>query len=309
VRRFLIDSDTGSDDAVALVLGLKQPDVRVEAITVVAGNVPVDQGVQNALHTVELTGVSVPVYRGMAAPLRHPYETAQHVHGSDGMGDIGLPLYGRTPAPEHATDVILETINRYPGEITLVTLGPLTNVAMALLREPELAGMVKECVIMGGTGQGYGNVTPVAEYNIWVDPDAARIVFESGMPLTMVGWDISYKYATLGPDEAARLRNIGTPLATFCTDIQAALTKFAVESSGLEGFDLPDPITMAIAIDPSIATVTKRLFVAIETDGVWSRGQTVVDHRGVTGREPNVTVVVEASRERFLEMLHQAVAA
>jgi purine nucleosidase len=309
MRRFLIDTDTASDDAVALVLALRHPDVQVEAITVVAGNVPVDQGVQNALHTVELTGKSVPVYRGMAAPIRRTFQSAQHVHGSDGMGDIGLPLSGRTPAPEHATDILLETIGRSPGEITLVTLGPLTNVAMALLREPELASLVRQCVIMGGTGQGYGNVTPVAEYNIWVDPDAARIVFESGMPITMVGWDVSYTYATFGPAEAARLRDVGTPLATFCVDIQAALTTFAIEQSGLEGFDLPDPITMAIALEPDIATLARRLFVAVETEGDWCRGQTVVDHLKVTGREPNVDVVLEASRERFLALLHQAVAA
>lgn len=308
MRRFLIDTDTASDDAVALVMALRHPDVQIEAITVVAGNVPLDQGVQNALHTVELTGNFVPVHRGMAGPLRRQFQSAQNVHGSDGMGDIGLPLFGREPAPEHATDVLLETINRRPGEITLVTLGPLTNIAMTLLREPAIAGMVKNCVIMGGTGQGYGNVTPVAEYNIWVDPDAARIVFESGMPITMVGWDISRVYATFGPEEEARLRAIGTPLANFCVDIQATLTKFAIESSGLEGFDLPDPIAMAVALEPEIATMSKRLFVAIETEGDWSRGQTVVDHLGVTGREPNVEVVLKANRERFLELLHEAVA-
>lgn len=309
MRRFLIDTDTASDDAVALVMALRHPDVKVEAITVVAGNVPLEQGVQNALHTVELTGSFVPVYRGMSRPIRRPFESAQHVHGSDGMGDIGLPLFGREPAPEHATDILIETINRHPGEITLVTLGPLTNVAMALLREPTLAGLVKECVIMGGTGQGYGNVTPVAEYNIWVDPDAARIVFESGMPITMVGWDISRVYATFGPEDEARLRAIGTPLAHFCVDIQAALTKFAVESSGLEGFDLPDPIAMAVALDPAVVTVSKRLFVAIETEGDWSRGQTVVDHLGVTKRGPNVSVVLEANRQHFLDLLNQAVSA
>jgi purine nucleosidase len=308
MRHFLIDTDTGSDDAVALVMALTNPEIRVEAITVVAGNVPLEQGVQNALYTVELTGANVPVYQGMGAPLLRPHESAQHVHGSDGMGDIGLDVCGRSPAPEHATDVLQETINRYAGEITLVTLGPLTNVALALLRDPSLAGKVSNCVIMGGTGRGHGNVTPVAEYNIWVDPEAAQIVFESGMPITMVGWDVSYTYATLNEAEAARLRAVGTPLASFCVDIQAALIKFATETSGLEGFDLPDPIAMAVAIDPSIVTESKRLFVAIETGGVWCRGQTVVDLLGVTGRTPNVDVVVEASRTRFLEMLHEAVA-
>jgi purine nucleosidase len=308
MRHFLIDTDTGSDDAVALVMALTNPEIRVEAITVVAGNVPLEQGVQNALYTVELTGADVPVYQGMGTPLLRPHESAQHVHGSDGMGDIGLDVYGRSPAPEHATDVLQETINRHSGEITLVTLGPLTNVALALLRDPSLAGKVSNCVVMGGTGRGHGNVTPVAEYNIWVDPEAAQIVFESGMPITMVGWDVSYTYATLNEAETDRLRAVGTPLATFCVDIQAALIKFATETSGLDGFDLPDPIAMAVAIDPSIVTKSKRLFVGIETAGVWCRGQTVVDLLGVTGRTPNVEVVVEASRERFLEMLHESVA-
>jgi len=223
------------------------------------------------------------------------------------MGDINLELYGRTAAPEHATDVLQATINQYPGEITLVTLGPLTNVALALLRDPSLAGKVSNCVIMGGTGRGHGNVTPVAEYNIWVDPEAAQIVFESGMPITMVGWNVSYTYATINEAETDRLRAVGTPLATFCVDIQAALIKFATETSRLDGFDLPDPIAMAVAIDPSIVTKSRRLFVGIETGGVWSRGQTVVDLLGVTGRNPNMEVVVEASRERFLEMLHESV--
>jgi purine nucleosidase len=307
MRRFLIDTDTASDDAVALVMALRQPDVRVEAITVVAGNVPLAQGVQNALYTVELAVADVPVHAGMASPLLRPFQSAQHVHGHDGMGEIGLPLFGRNPAPGHAVDVIVETVNRYPGEITLVTLGPLTNVAMAFLHDPSLPAKLERCVVMGGTGVGHGNVTPVAEYNIWVDPDAAHLVFASGAPLSMVGWDISYKHATFDAAESARLRGIGTRLAKFCVDIQATLIAFATEKMGLEGFDLPDPIAMAVALDPTVATVSKRLFVAVETGGEWCRGQTVVDHRGVTGRAPNVDVVLAASRERFLAMLHEAV--
>jgi purine nucleosidase len=307
MRHFLIDTDTASDDAVALVMALASPDVQVEAITVVAGNVPVDQGVQNALYTVELMGARTPVYRGMAAPLLHPLQTAQDVHGQDGMGDIGLPLTGRIPAAGHAVDVLVEIINRYQGDVTLVTLGPLTNLAMTLLRDPSLAGKVSRCVIMGGTGQGYGNVTPVAEYNIWVDPEAARIVFESGLPITMVGWDISYTYATFNPEEAARLCAVGTPVAAFCVDIQRVLQQYALETTKLPGFDLPDPIAMAIALDPTTATATKTRFVAVETDGVWGRGQTIVDHLGITGRVPNADVVIAASRQCFLDMLYMAV--
>ncbi len=307
MRHFLIDTDTASDDAVALVMALNHPDVTVDAVTVVAGNVPLDQAVQNALYTQELCGSDVPVYRGAEAPLLRPPVTAQAEHGLDGMGDIGLPLSGREPEPGHAVDVLVDGINARPGGITLVTLGPLTNVALALSKDRSIAGKIERCVMMGGTGRGPGNVTPVAEYNVWADPEAARMVFESGMPLTMVGWDVSYGYAVFDADDSARLRGVGTPLAKFCVDIQAVLDAWAKENTHLAGFDLPDPIAMAVALDPAVAKETRRLFVAVETGGAWSRGQTVVDHLGVTGGEPNVEVVAEASRELFLDLLFAAV--
>jgi purine nucleosidase len=287
-------------------MALNDPEIRIEAITVVAGNVPLEQGVQNALYTVELCGKQVPVYEGIAKPLLRPLETAQFVHGQDGMGEIGLPLIGRTPASGHAVDVIIDTIRRLAGEITLVTLGPLTNVAVALTRDPSLASMVNECVVMGGIGLGHGNVVPAAEYNIWVDPDAAKIVFESGLPITMVGWDISQKYATFDDSQAEELKSL-SPLGAFCVDIQQGLRRFGIEKLDLGGFDLPDPIAMSVALDPTVATVTKHLHVAIETKSELTRGATVVDHLGITGQEPNTRVVLVASRERFLHVLYDAV--
>ncbi|GAX61998.1 inosine/uridine-preferring nucleoside hydrolase [Candidatus Scalindua japonica] len=307
MRHFLIDTDTASDDAVALVMALTYPDVQTEAITVVSGNVHVDQAVQNALYTVELCGRPIPVYRGAEKPVLRSLETAEYVHGRDGMGDIGLPLCGRIPAEGHGVTKIIETINRFPGNITLVTLGPLTNIALAILQDSSIAGKVKECIIMGGTGQGRGNVTPVAEYNIWVDPEAARIVFESSLPITMVGWDASLAYAMFNTHEMEKLRSVETPLAEFCVDIQKALRKFSVKEMNLEGFDLPDPLAMAVALDPTVATETKPLFVAIETESQLCREQTVVDHLAVTKQEPNVNVVLKASREKFLRILYDAV--
>jgi len=303
MRHFIIDTDTASDDAVALVMAMHYPGVKIEAITIVAGNVPVDQGVQNALYTVELCQQEIPVYRGMASPLSRPLETAQFVHGEDGMGDIGLPLSGRQPAGENAIEVMIETIHRFAGDITLVTLGPLTNMATALQQDPLVASEVSECVIMGGTGQGHGNITPVGEYNFWADPEAAKIVFESGMRIKMVGWDISRTYATVNAEETAHLRGFNTPLAVFCVDIQAAVIPFAMNQSKLPGFDLPDPIAMAIALQPEIATDTKSLFVAIEAQSELCRGQSVVDHFGIMGQNPNAEVVLEASREQFWQML------
>lgn len=307
MRHFLIDTDTASDDAVALVMAVRYPAVKVEGITIVSGNVPVDQGVQNALYTLELCQSQVPVYRGMSSPLNRPLETAQFVHGEDGMGDIGLPLSGRQPAGENAIQVIIETIHRFAGEITLVTLGPLTNIAMALQQDPGITSAVRECVIMGGTGQGHGNMTPVAEYNFWVDPDAAKIVFESGMRIKMVGWDISRTYATVDPQESTHLRSFNTPLASFCVDIQGPVFNYAVNQSRLAGFDLPDPIAMAVALEPEVATETRSLFVAIENQSELCRGQSVVDHFNILKQEPNVEVVLKASREKFWQMLCDAV--
>lgn len=306
MRKFIIDTDTASDDAVALVMALRQPDIDVEAITVVAGNVPLPQALQNALYTVELCGASVPVFAGCAKPLLRELETAEVVHGNDGMGDIGLPLQGREPAQGHAADVLRHVINENAGDITLVTPGPLTNVALALLREPELAGKVSRCFIMGGIGAGHGNVTPTAEFNIWVDPEAAKIVYESGMDITMVGWDISWQYATFDAAQADDIRRIGTPLAEFIIDIQKTLTDFSMRENALAGFDLPDPIAMAAAIDPSICQY-ERYRVDVTTGDGLARGITVVDRLGVTGREPNVNVAVSADRAAFVEMLKRSV--
>jgi purine nucleosidase len=307
MRKMIIDTDTGSDDAVALVMALGHPDIQVTAITVVAGNVSLDKAVQNALYTVELCGAQTPVYAGRADPLLRHLQHAEHVHGSDGMGDIGLPLSGRAPAPGHAADVLREQISAAPGEITLVTLGPLTNIALALLRDPSLAHMVAHCYIMGGASDSYGNVSPVAEFNIWADPEAAQIVFDSGMPITMVGWDISRLYAVFDPQQAAALRAIGTPLAHFCVDIQATLMQFALNHTRLAGFDLPDPITMAVAIDPSVATRTLRAPVLVVGGDGPCRGQTIIDHHNKLGRPHAVDVVLEADRTRFDALLELAV--
>lgn len=306
-KRLLIDTDTASDDAVALVMAAKNPLYHIEAVTIVAGNVPVDQGVQNACYTLDLCNSKAPVYRGAAKPLMRPLETATVVHGNDGMGDIGLPLGGFSPQAAHAVDVIVDTVNAYPGEVTIVTLGPLTNLAQAILKDPTIAQNAAGVVVMGGTGQGPGNITPVAEFNIWVDPEAARIVFESGARLTMVGWDISRTYAVFEPADVARVKGIDTALAHFCMDIQHTLQDFSVKELGLPGFSLPDPIAMAVALNRTLITEAQHLHVAVETGSQLCRGQTVVDHHGATSHPPNTQVVLEVERAAFIDMLHAAV--
>ena len=304
IRPILIDTDTASDDAIALIMALKYPGVNIEAITLVAGNVPVEMGIQNALYTCELCDVEVPVYKGAAKPLLRELHTAQFVHGEDGMGDVGLDLQGRKEQEGNAIDIIIDTIHKFPHKIELITLGPLTNIALALLKDPSIASKVKQCTIMGGIGKGVGNITPVSEFNIWVDPEAAKIVFESDMPKKMVGWDISRNHACFDEQDTADLRAIGTKLAHFTVDIQTVLIEFAKNVSKLPGFDLPDPIATAIALDESVATLSEKLYVEVVCHDGITRGQTVIDHRSIMNKAANVEVVFEASRNKFLDLLY-----
>src|SRR5882672_2750679 len=188
-RAFLIDTDTASDDAVAIIMALRAPDVRVVAITTVAGNVDVQQSTRNALYTVELCGADVPVYTGAEKPLLRRYENATWFHGRDGLGDHGYPPPRRVPGKLHAVDAIIEAIEANPG-LVIVTLAPLTNLVLALAKKPGVAAKVGRCVVMGGAPCCEGNVTPAAEYNIWVDPEAARMVTLSGLPVELIGWHL-----------------------------------------------------------------------------------------------------------------------
>ncbi|SPL91749.1 Inosine-uridine preferring nucleoside hydrolase [[Actinomadura] parvosata subsp. kistnae] len=200
----LIDTDTGSDDAVALLLAVKDGDVR--AVTTVAGNVPLETATRNALITLDLAGhAAVPVHPGCDRPLTRPPSTAQHVHGLDGMGDTGLPDPARGPADGHAVDVLLSLPRRHPGELTLVTLGPLTNLAAALLRDRELLTRFRHVYCMAGAADLHGNVTPTAEFNVWADPEAARVVLRAATPgqVTWIGWDVSRRYAVMTPTTSA----------------------------------------------------------------------------------------------------------
>ena len=305
MRKFLIDTDTASDDAVAMCMALAHPDIDVLGFTVVAGNVPLDQAVQNALYTVELCGAVTPVYAGAPVPMARDLQTAQEVHGIDGMGDIGLPLSGRTPADGWGPQVIVDTIRANPGEVTLVAIGPLTNLAIALLWAPDIAEKVERVVIMGGTGEhGPGNITPTAEFNFWVDPEAVRVVLRSGMPLELVGWDISIASAVVTEERRAEIRALGTPQANFSIDIQATLAQYAWEETRLKGPDFPDPIAMAHAIDPAPAT-SEFLAVDIAIGPDPMRGTMIVDHYGFAQGTPNATVVTHYPEEEFFATLHQ----
>ena len=307
MRTFYIDTDTASDDAVALVIALRHPGISVVGIGIVAGNVPLEMGIQNALYTREMCGSNAPIYAGAAAPLSRPLGTAQNVHGNDGMGDIGLALTGRTPDAGSAVDALVDAAHAHSGALELVTLGPLTNVALAVQKDSTIVHHIKRCVVMGAVSDHIGNVTPVAEFNMWVDPEAVDVVLRSGMNLEFVGWDISRFDACIRPEESARIRAIGTPLAEFAIDIQRAVAEFCATETKVPGFDLPDPIAMAYAIDPSIAISTREMYLeAVTADGP-ARGMVVMDTLGVTHREPNALVVTKGDHEHFMAMLAEAV--
>lgn len=304
-RRIWIDTDTASDDVVALIIALKHPDVEVVGMSIVAGNVPLEMAVQNALITVERCGAKVPVHAGAAAPLARPLESAQYVHGNDGMGDIGLDLHGRVPTSTDGIGAMLAAFRAAPGEIELVTLGPLTNVAVAVRSEPNFISWVKRCVAMAGTGVLPGNVTPLSEFNVWADPEAAHVVFNSGLHIEMVGWDVSWQDAVIMDDFAAELRAL-SPLGEFAIDIQRHVREFCHSVTQIKGFDFPDPIAMCVAIDDSLITKEETRYVDVILGEGQARGQTMVDWLGVTKKPANTRVVLRADQRRFQDMLRAA---
>jgi purine nucleosidase len=285
-RPYLIDTDTASDDAVALIMALRCSDVEVVAITTVAGNVGVEQASRNALYTAELCDSNVPVFAGAEQPLTRAHVSAGWFHGRDGLGDHGYPPPRRSVEKPSGVDAIIDTIKSRPG-IVLVTLGPLTNVALALQKNPDIAGMVSRCVVMGGAPCCEGNVTPAAEYNIWCDPEAARVVARSGLPIELVGWHLCRSEAALNRSDIERLLSFGTPVAKFTIECNSRAQEAYLEQTGEHGISLPDPVAMAVALDPSIITSQSEHYMDVVTDSELTRGMTVVDRLNVAANERN----------------------
>ena len=321
MRNFLIDTDTASDDAVAIMMALAEPSVNVLGLTTVAGNVELKQATRNALLTAEICKSDVPVFAGADKPLARPHEHAHWFHGKNGLGDHKYPAPKRKPEREPAIDAILRLSKAEPG-LTFVTLGPLTNVALALERDPKLAERIGRCVVMGGAPSCEGNVTPAAEYNIWVDPEAARAVFRSKLNIEMVGWHVSRGPSVLRDDEIEAIEAIGTAKAKFAIQTNSAAREGYRVQTGETGLSLPDPTAMAIALDRSVGLSWSRHRVAIECDSELTRGMTVVDRLNVSADDNNAKVWKAAAGEsdgadilwtldarRFKAMLRTALAA
>ena len=303
LHRIIIDCDPGQDDAVALLLALASPDeIEVLAVTAVAGNVPLALTEANARRIVELAGrPDIRVHKGCHRPLVKRLETAEYVHGETGLNGVELPPPSHPLAPGHAVDAIIELVMAAePKTVTLCPVGPLTNIAMALVKEPALAARLCQIVLMGGA-IGLGNVTPAAEFNIYVDPHAARVVFESGVPITMFGLDVTHQVLVTRPRLEA-FAALGTRTGTFTAEMLDFFERFDIEKYGSEGGPLHDPTTIAYLLRPELFS-GRFINVEIETGSALTRGMTVADWWGVTDRAANATFIGDVDAAGFFSLL------
>lgn len=302
----ILDVDPGHDDAVAMMMACGAAGLGVRAVTTVAGNAELEKTTRNALKVLALIGrEDIPVGAGAAAPLARPLVTGKRVHGESGLGGPDLPEPDVGPDERGAVGLMAAVVEGSSVPVTLVPVGPLTNVATFFSEHPRLKKKVDRIVLMGGS-VGSGNVTPAAEFNIYVDPEAAQVVFESGVPITMAGLDVT-REAYFGPSEVERLRDrerFGRVGA-----FAAALVEFFAKTyEGIYGSNAPpihDAVAVAAVLDPAVLK-TRRMRVDVEREGEFTLGETVCDVAGVTGKEPNADVGVGLDRERFLEILFKS---
>ena len=271
--RVIIDTDPGVDDAFALLLAMRSPELKIEAITPVAGNVPLDLTLPNALRMVEIAGrTDIPVAAGARAPLVRRLVTATYAHGENGLGGAVFPEPKTKPISMPAAELIREIVRKYPGEVTLITIGPLTNIATALNSDPELASMVRALVMMGGSLSG-GNITPAAEFNVYVDPEAARVVFQSGIPITMVGLDVTRR-TSLTDEHVRMLEAAQNPVSQAAAQIGRNAINHNREHGYLVGPNMHDSLAVAGFIDPAILKL-QDYYVDVETTGELTAGETL----------------------------------
>jgi pyrimidine-specific ribonucleoside hydrolase len=298
----ILDVDPGHDDAVAIMLACGAPDLELLAVTTVAGNVPLEKTTRNALRVLSLIGhTDVPVAAGASSPLRRPLHTAEDIHGESGLDGPEVPDASFEPDRRAATDLIADTLKEAPEPVTLIPTGPLTNVATFLREYPELKERVARISLMGGS-IGLGNTTPAAEFNVYVDPEAAREVFESGLPITMSGLDVTHQ-ADAGPAEREALRELGR----IGIVVAELLEFFAANYERTFGFDAPplhDPVAVAAVMEPSLLK-TRPMRVDVECESELTRGKTVCDLYSVTGKAPNAEVGVRLDREGFFDLLYR----
>lgn len=301
-RKFFIDTDAGTDDAVALIMAMRHPDIDIVGISTSGGNVPLDCVVQNVLYIRELCDHTAPVYVGASKPIMRILETADFIHGKDGLGDIGIDLTGRLPEDTDARDQLIASLHAHAGELELICLGPLTNLAEIEQREPGILSLAKRIYIMGGLVTLPGNVTPMSEFNIWADPEAAQIVLQAKAKFTMIGWDTTCASSAFTVEEIAAFKDIGTEIARFAADIQNVRIKWMHEYQEESAVNLADPLAMAVALDPTL--IDRKEYFTMTVRG----GEHADPHRGFIDAIPtDDTTAVEfihtVDRQGYIAMM------
>ena len=308
-RKIIIDTDPGQDDAVAILLALASPEeLEVLGIVAVAGNVGLDHNSTNARKIVELSGrTDIPVYAGCARPMRRHLVTAEHVHGETGLNGPELPDPTIPLQPGHGVDWIIDTLMAAPpGTITLCTLGPLTNIGMALVKQPAIAERIQEIVMMGGAYFEVGNITPAAEFNIYVDPEAADVVLRSGVPITMLPLDVTHQVLST-PERLAALRGLGNRTGFAVYEMLSFSESFDMQKYGWPGAPLHDPTVIAYLLQPDLFE-GRHCNVTVETASELTIGMTVADYWHVTGKVRNVNFLRNADAEGFYSVLLERLA-
>ena len=307
-RKIIIDTDPGHDDAVAIFAALGSAELEVLGITAVAGNVPLELTERNTRILCECAGhPGIGVYAGCDRPLKRRLVTAEHVHGRTGLDGVDFPSPGMDLQSQHAVDFIVETLGNEPsGTVTLCPLGPLTNIASAMQKAPDIVGRIQEIVLMGGAYFEVGNVTPTAEFNIYVDPDAAKIVFDSGVKLTVLPLDVTHK-ALITRERLDAFRAIGSRPGLIVADLLATYIRHDSSKYGSEGGPLHDPCVIAYLLEPGLFS-GRFSNVEIETESELTMGMTVVDWWNVTDRKPNATFIGSVDAEGFFDLVTRKVA-
>jgi purine nucleosidase len=302
-RKLIIDTDTAQDDCVALLVALLDPEAELEAITMVAGNVGFDRQVANAFMTLSVAGRlgDVPIYLGCTGPLVREWVSAEYVHG-DGSGSLTMDLAGCVPEREHAVDALIRLVAENPGELDIVAIGPLTNIALAQTKDPSFAGNVRSLTIMGGSNNARGNITAAAEFNFYVDPEAAQKVFRSPFTITVLPWaPVTLRDAVFDQAKLSAIAALGTPLAEFFARVNGATIKFN-ERVGINGSTHPDSLSVSVLLHPELVTASAPYNVVIETGSELTRGYAAMSW-GVHKLVPNATVVESVDADAFFERL------
>ena len=303
-RKIILDCDPGHDDAIALMMSAKHPSLELLGVTIVAGNQTLEKTLVNGLNVCQKLGLSVPVYAGMKRPIMRQQIVAADIHGESGLdGPVFDPLT-KKPEPEHAVSYLIRTLMASEGDITLVAVGPLSNVAVAMRMEPGIVSKSREIVLMGGA-YGTGNVTPSAEFNIYADPEAARVVFTSGVPIVMMGLDLTNQTVCTA-DVIERMRNTGNRAGALFADIMSFTLKTQAEVYGLAGGPVHDATCIGYLIDPGCIT-TKDMYVEIDVNEGPCYGRTVCDELGITGKTPNAKVGTRIDTPRFWDRVEECI--